>query len=204
MRESCSARLTNPSSDCFQYHVRGRKGLVMLSRFLSASGMQKVTRMVLLSRYGGCIPRSKRDNSQCSITPDCGYKRWSTNREPPRAYTQPEEMLPCRNCSLGGQTFWFKKRYSTPLILRRPAHQTLSFSVNTRHIPFVNKLYPVTLTQSHVTVANQIVAHKSYRASPDPSFPVCVIESNLHWGWLVSPSTTLTRRAGESVVTLTF
>ena len=86
VRESCSARLTNPSADCFQYHVCGRKGFVMLGRFLSASGMQKVTRMVLLSRYGGCIPRSKRDNSQCSIAPDCRYKRWSTNREPPRAY----------------------------------------------------------------------------------------------------------------------
>ena len=133
----------NPIADCFQYHVCGRKGLVMLSRFLSASEMQKVTRIVLLSRYGGRVPCSKRDNSQCSIAPDCGYKLY-------------------------------------------------------------HKLYPVTLTQSHVTIANQIVAHKSYRASPDPSFPVRVIESNLHWGWLVSPSTTLTRRAGESVVTLTF
>ena len=132
----------NPIADCFQYHVCGRKGLVMLGRFLSASEMQKVTRIVLLSRYGGVF-RAPNVITQCSIAPDCGYKLY-------------------------------------------------------------HKLYPVTLTQSHVTIANQIVAHKSYRASPDPSFPVRVIESNLHWGWLVSPSTTLTRRAGESVVTLTF
>ena len=33
---------------------------------------------------------SKRNNSQCSFTPDCGYKRWSTNREALHAYTQPE------------------------------------------------------------------------------------------------------------------
>ena len=30
------------------------------------------------------------DNSQCSLAPDYGYKRWSTDREAPRAYTQPE------------------------------------------------------------------------------------------------------------------
>ena len=38
----------------------------------------------------GRVPHSKRDNSQCSLAPDYGYKRWSTDRETPRAYTQPE------------------------------------------------------------------------------------------------------------------
>ena len=38
----------------------------------------------------GRVPRSKRDNSQCSLAPDYSYKRWSTDREAPRAYTQPE------------------------------------------------------------------------------------------------------------------
>ena len=37
-------------------------------------------------------PCSKHDNSQCSIAPDCGYKRWSTDREAPHACTQPEGM----------------------------------------------------------------------------------------------------------------
>ena len=37
----------------------------------------------------GGVSRSKHDNSQCSLAPDYGYKRWSTDREAPRAYTQP-------------------------------------------------------------------------------------------------------------------
>ena len=36
------------------------------------------------------VPHSKRGNSQCSLAPDYGYKRWSTDREAPRAYTQSE------------------------------------------------------------------------------------------------------------------
>ena len=40
----------------------------------------------------GVFRSSKHDNSQCSLAPDYGYKRWSTNREAPRAYTQPEEI----------------------------------------------------------------------------------------------------------------
>ena len=35
-------------------------------------------------------PRSKHNISQCSIAPDYGYKKWSTNREALNAYTQPE------------------------------------------------------------------------------------------------------------------
>ena len=38
----------------------------------------------------GRVPCSKRDNLQCSLAPDYSYKRWSTDREAPRAYTQPE------------------------------------------------------------------------------------------------------------------
>ena len=38
----------------------------------------------------GCVPHSKCNNSQCSIAPDYGYKRWSTDSEAPRVYTQPE------------------------------------------------------------------------------------------------------------------
>ena len=38
----------------------------------------------------GCVLRSKRDNSQCSLVPDNSYKKWCTDREAPRAYTQPE------------------------------------------------------------------------------------------------------------------
>ena len=38
----------------------------------------------------GAFRPQKRDNSQCSIALDYGYKRWSTNREPHRAYTRPE------------------------------------------------------------------------------------------------------------------
>ena len=38
----------------------------------------------------GHVPHSNCDNSQCSLAPDYGYKRWSTDREAPRAYTQPE------------------------------------------------------------------------------------------------------------------
>ena len=34
--------------------------------------------------------RSKHDSLQCSIAPDCGYKRRSTDREALHAYTQPE------------------------------------------------------------------------------------------------------------------
>ena len=36
--------------------------------------------------------RGPRDVSQCSIAPDYGYKRRSTNREVLRVYTQPEGM----------------------------------------------------------------------------------------------------------------
>ena len=36
------------------------------------------------------VPHSIRDNLQCSLASDYGYKRWSTNREAPHAYTQPE------------------------------------------------------------------------------------------------------------------
>ena len=36
------------------------------------------------------VPCSKRDNSQCSLALDYGYKRWTTDRGAPRAYTQPE------------------------------------------------------------------------------------------------------------------
>ena len=35
-------------------------------------------------------PHSKHNNSQCSLAPDYGYKRWSTNREAPRACMQQE------------------------------------------------------------------------------------------------------------------
>ena len=38
----------------------------------------------------GCVPHSKCDNSRCSLAPDYSYNRWSTNREAPCAYTQPE------------------------------------------------------------------------------------------------------------------
>ena len=38
----------------------------------------------------GCVLRSKCGNSQCSLDLDYGYKRESTDREAPRAYTQPE------------------------------------------------------------------------------------------------------------------
>ena len=37
-------------------------------------------------------PHSKRDNSQCSLAPDYGYKRWNTDREAPHAYIQPKEI----------------------------------------------------------------------------------------------------------------
>ena len=40
----------------------------------------------------GRVPRSKRYNSQCSLAPDYGYKRWSTDREALRAYTQLKEI----------------------------------------------------------------------------------------------------------------
>ena len=40
----------------------------------------------------GRVPRSKHDNSQCSLEPDYGYKRWSTDREAPHVYTQPKEI----------------------------------------------------------------------------------------------------------------
>ena len=33
-----------------------------------------------------------RDNSQCSLASDYGYKRWNTNREAPCACTQPENL----------------------------------------------------------------------------------------------------------------
>ena len=38
----------------------------------------------------GCGPHSKRNNLQCSITPDYGYKRQSTSRGAPHGHTQPE------------------------------------------------------------------------------------------------------------------
>ena len=38
----------------------------------------------------GCAVHSKRDNLQCLIAPDYGYKRWSTDREATLVYTQPE------------------------------------------------------------------------------------------------------------------
>ena len=38
----------------------------------------------------GCVPCSKCNNSQGSIAPDYCYKRWSTDREAPHVYTQPE------------------------------------------------------------------------------------------------------------------
>ena len=38
----------------------------------------------------GHVPCSKRGNSQCSLAPDYSYRRWSTDREAPHVYTQPE------------------------------------------------------------------------------------------------------------------
>ena len=38
----------------------------------------------------GRVLRPKRINSQCSLAPDYGYKRWSTDRKAPSVYTQPE------------------------------------------------------------------------------------------------------------------
>ena len=53
--------------------------------------MSNTCNRLKVTGYGlGCVLRSKRGTSQCSLAPDYGYKRWSTDREAPRAYTQPE------------------------------------------------------------------------------------------------------------------
>ena len=43
-------------------------------------------------QFGAWSALQMRDISQCSIAPDYGYKRRSTNREALRMYTQPEGM----------------------------------------------------------------------------------------------------------------
>ena len=38
----------------------------------------------------GRVPRSECSNSQCSLAPDYGYKRWSTDKQAPHAYIEPD------------------------------------------------------------------------------------------------------------------
>ena len=61
---------------------------------------------IMVTGYSlGRVLHSKRDNSQCSLAPDYGYKRWSTDREAPCAYTQPEGIGYLVGTALmGGQT----------------------------------------------------------------------------------------------------
>ena len=68
------------TSAAYSWHGQSNRNRTFTLRF-------KVTGYSL-----GRVPRSKRDNSQCSLAPDYGYKRWSTDREAPRAYTQPKEI----------------------------------------------------------------------------------------------------------------
>ena len=81
------------------------------SHCCSCRGQAKQTFKVTGYKIGHGL-HSKRNKSQCSIAPDYGYKRWSTNRDALHAYTPPERIGYLVQAVFYGQSnfvnFWTK------------------------------------------------------------------------------------------------
>ena len=132
---------------------------------------------------------SKHDNSQCSFTPDYGY-RWSTNRKALHAYTLPEGInrLPCMNGLYGRSNFskfWTKiwpsnqpKATNDTLVLNALKGQTERFVANV--VRFweiapcpVNCTHLTTFRLRKITTANDIKKNGFVRP--------CTVHHTIRW-----------------------